>query len=109
MDEQRPQQQQIQLRIDESKMNTSYANMFRTTPTGDEVLIDAGLHVPSQGQDGRPVVLFSVGSRMVMSWAGAKRLVMQLGQLVRQYEERHGEIQTGGQPAPQTPPPADAG
>jgi len=104
MDEQQPQQQQIQLRIDESKMNTTYANMFRTTPTGDEVLIDAGLHVPTQGSDGRPTILFSVGSRTVMSWSGAKRLVMQLGQLVRQHEERNGEIPIGGATTP--PPPA---
>lgn len=106
MDEQQPQTQQIQLRIDESKMVTSYANMFRTTPTGDEVLIDAGLHVPSQGQDGRPVILFSVGSRLVLSWGGAKRLVMQLGQLVRQHEERNGEIPMGGVGTPPPPGPS---
>ncbi len=110
MDDQNPapQQQQVQLRIDESKTNTAYANMFRTTPTADEVLLDAGLHVPAQSQDGSPAIVFAIGHRTVMSWAGAKRLVMQLGQLVRNYEERYGEIQTqggSGQPAGQAPPP----
>lgn len=105
MDEQQsPATQQVQLRIDESKMTAGYANMFRTTPTNDEVLLDAGLHVPAQGPDGRPAIVFAVDHRTVMTWAGAKRLVMQLGQLVRSYEERFGEIQTGTGSA-QTPPP----
>ncbi|GJM19900.1 MAG: hypothetical protein DHS20C14_21130 [Phycisphaeraceae bacterium] len=110
MDDQTPAQpqQQVQLRIDESKTNTAYANMFRTTPTSDEVLLDAGLHVPAQGQDGSPAIVFAIGHRTVMSWGGAKRLVMQLGQLVRSYEERYGEIPvqgSGGQAAAPPPPP----
>ena len=111
MDEQTPApQQQVQLRIDESKTHTAYANMFRTTPTSDEVLLDAGLHVPAQGQDGAPAIVFSVGQRTVMTWTGAKRLVMQLGQLIRNYEERFGEIPVQGtQQAPPPPPPPPGG
>lgn len=105
MDEQQPPAtQQVQLRIDESRMTSGYANMFRTTPTADEVLLDAGLHVPAQSQDGRPAIVFAVDHRTVMTWSGAKRLVMQLGQLVRSYEERYGEIATGA-PAQVPPPP----
>jgi hypothetical protein len=32
-----------------------------------------------------------------MNWAGAKRLAINLGQVVRQYEERAGEIQLNRQ------------
>ena len=102
-------QQQIQLRIDESKMVTTYANTFRPMSTGDEVLVDSGLHIPMQSQNGGTTINFQVGSRIVMGWPAAKRLVMQLGQMVRAYEERNGEIQVQGQQAPPAGqvPPAD--
>jgi len=29
---------------------------------------------------------------VIMNWSGAKRLAMSLGQIIRQYEERNGEI-----------------
>jgi len=91
-----PQQQQVQLRIDESKMHTTYANTIRTSTTGDEVVLDFGMNLPMPGQEGQqPVLLFSVGSRVVMNWRGAKRLAISLGQVIRQFEERHGEINLG--------------
>lgn len=93
-------QQQVQLRIDESKMGTTYANTIRTSTTGDEVILDFGMNLPMPGPNNEPMLLFSVGSRVVMNWAGAKRLAISLGQVVRQHEERSGEInlnQRGGQ------------
>lgn len=85
-------QQQVQLRIDESKMGTTYANTIRTSTTADEVVMDFGMNLPMQGQDGAPTILFNVGSRVIMNWVGAKRLAISLGQVIRQYEERNGEI-----------------
>ena len=86
-------QQQVQLRIDESKMHTTYANTIRSSTTQDEVVLDCGINLPMQGNDGQPVLNFTVGSRIVTNWAGAKRLAISMGQMVRQYEERNGEIQ----------------
>ncbi|HHN77496.1 MAG TPA: DUF3467 domain-containing protein [Phycisphaerales bacterium] len=108
MAETAPQQQQIQLRIDESKMTTTYSNTIRTSTTQDEIVLDFGMNIPMQmpGQD--PMVIFNVGSRIVMNWAGAKRLAISLGQVVRQYEERNGEIQLQ-QPAPADQTPAGEG
>ncbi|MEZ6163146.1 MAG: hypothetical protein R3B67_01780 [Phycisphaerales bacterium] len=43
-------------------------------------------------------------ARVIMNWAGAKRLALSLGSAVRGYEERFGEIeinQGGGQPPAQ--------
>lgn len=102
MAENQGQQQQIQLRIDESKMHNCYANTIRTTTTMDEVVLDFGLNIPMQAPNQQPTVVFNVGSRVVMNWSGAKRLAMSLGQLIRQYEEQNGEIQIQ-RPAP-TPP-----
>ena len=89
-----PEQRQVQLRIDESKMHSTYANTIRTSTTGDEVVLDFGMNLPAPGADNNnPVLLFAVGSRVVMNWRGAKRLAISLGQIIRQYEERNGEIQ----------------
>lgn len=87
------QQQQVELRIDESKMHNTYANTIRTSTTGDEVVLDFGMNLPVPGQDNRPALLFTVGSRVVMNWRGAKRLAISLGQVIRQFEEANGEIQ----------------
>ena len=38
-----------------------------------------------------------------MNWAGAKRLAISLGQMIRQYEERNGEIALQRGPAPAEP------
>jgi Protein of unknown function (DUF3467) len=103
------QTQQIQLRIDESKMASTYANTIRTSTTSDEVVMDYGMNLPVQGPDGQPALVFNVGSRVIMNWSGAKRLAITLGQVVRQYEERNGEIQlpNQGQPAGDGPKLAD--
>lgn len=108
MTDQQPQQQQVQLRIDESKMVTTYANTIRTSNTNDELVMDFGLNMPMQAPGQPPMVVFSVGSRVVMNWAGAKRLAMSIGGAVRQYEERFGEIDINpGQPVDGADPSAN--
>ena len=88
-----PQQQQVQIRIDESKMQTAYANTIRTATTPDEMVMDFGLNLPQQQQQGQsPAMIFSVGSRVVMNWQGAKRLLGTLHQAVSNHEKNFGEI-----------------
>ena len=94
-------QQQIQIRIDESRMQTVYANTIRTSTTPDEVILDFGMNMPQQGEGGQPMLMFNVGSRVVMNWVGAKRLAASMVQIVRQYEQQYGEIaMQPKQPAP---------
>lgn len=90
------QERQISLRIDESKMVTTYSNTIRTSTTTDEVVLDFGMNLPMQGDNNQPTLLFSVGSRVIMNWQGAKRLAMSMAQVVRAYEERNGEIPLNG-------------
>ncbi|MCH7960903.1 MAG: DUF3467 domain-containing protein [Planctomycetes bacterium] len=103
----KPKTQQIQLRIDESKMVSTYANTIRTSTTTDEVVMDFGMNLPVQGPDNQAALMFNVGSRIIMNWGGAKRLAITLGQVVRQYEERNGEIRLPGpsQPAEESDKP----
>ena len=84
----------VQIRIDESRMHTTYANTIRTSTTPDEVVLDFGLNLPVQQQPNQqPMMVFAVNSRVVLNWAGAKRLAASLAQSVRAYEEHNGEIQ----------------
>lgn len=87
-----PQQQQVQLRIDETRMRTTYANTIRTSTTADEVVLDFGMNMPVPTPDNKPMLVFDVGSRVVLNWRGAKRLAISLGQVIRQFEEHNGEI-----------------
>lgn len=93
-----PQQQQVQLQIDESKMRSSYANTIRTSTTPDEVVMDFGINMPMPNPENRPIIRFDVTNRVVMNWRGAKRLAISLSQVIRQYEEANGEINMDQQP-----------
>lgn len=94
-----PQQQQVQLRIDETRMRTTYANTIRTSTTGEEVVLDFGINMPYPTPDNKPMLVFDVGSRVVLNWRSAKRLAISLGQVIRQFEEANGEIPMGNPPA----------
>jgi len=88
-------QQQVQLRIDEAAMETTYANAFRSNGSAEEVILDFGLNLvspPSQAQ-GNPQILFKVNQRVVMNYYSAKRLAITLSQLIRRHEEQFGELE----------------
>lgn len=89
--------QQVQWQIDQSKMATHYANMIFTATTTDEMIVDFGVNVPRALPGQAPVVVCTVGTRVVLNWASAKRLAITLGNAVRQYEEQFGEISLGRQ------------
>jgi hypothetical protein len=101
-----PGTQQVQIRVDESKMSTSYANTIRTSTTGDEIVLDFGVNLPQRASEHDPVIMqFSVGSRVIMNWVGAKRLAASLQQAIAGYEQRFGEIDVNPrQPVAPTPP-----
>ncbi len=93
-------QQQVQLRIDESDLQTTYANAFRTNGTAEEVILDFGLNLigpggqaPGQQAQQRPQILFKVNQRVVMNYLSVKRLAITLSQLVRRHEEQFGELE----------------
>ena len=95
--------QQVSIRLDESKMHTTYANTIRTSTTADELVLDFGLNLPVQaGPDQGMQMVFSIGSRVVLNWAGAKRLAMSLGQAVQSYEQHYGPIQIQGSQQPRS-------
>ena len=88
-------QQQVQLRIDEAGMQTTYANAFRTNGTAEEVILDFGLNLvgPPTEAKASPQILFKVNQRVVMNYFSVKRLAITLSQLIRRHEEQFGELE----------------
>ena len=88
-------QRQVRLRVDERNMSTTYANAFRTNGTAEEVMLDFGLNLVGQPQEGQeqPEILFQVNDRVIMNYYSAKRLAITLSQLIRRHEEQFGELE----------------
>ena len=89
------------VRVDERNMNTDYANAFRTNTTLEEVIMDFGFNMvtpaPEAAQaqakgkvDGQ--IIFQINNRVIVNYFTAKRLAISLGQVVRMFEEKFGEI-----------------
>ena len=87
--------QQVRLRIDESKMQSTYANAFRTNGTAEEVILDFGLNlVGPPARPGEPAqILFQITDRVIMNYYSANRLAITLSQLIRRHEESFGELE----------------
>ncbi|MBI5864997.1 MAG: DUF3467 domain-containing protein [Planctomycetes bacterium] len=96
----RPPQQQQQVRLDASTMETVYANFFALAGSPDEVTIYLGANSPLPNVR-EPFVKLS--HRVMLMPANAKRLMIALQQTVKAHEDRFGpiEIAPPGQP-PQT-------
>jgi hypothetical protein len=81
------------VRVDESKMQISYANAYRIHTTADEVVFDFGLNMPNPNGDPKSgELLFDVTNRLVINYGNVKKLSGSLDNLVKQYEQRFGPI-----------------
>jgi hypothetical protein len=91
-------EQGVQVLVDEKDMRTSYANAYRIHTAEQEAVIDFGLNMPNPNvKPGDPQqVLLKVNDRMVLSYVTVKRLSISLAQVVKRFEEKFGEIPTGG-------------
>ncbi len=93
-----PEQQQIQVMLDEREMRTMYANAYRIHTAPEEIVLDLGFNMPNPNQQpaqgGQPSqqMLFKVTDRVIMSYGNAKRLTASLQQLVKRFEQQFGEI-----------------
>ena len=86
---------QIRVEFDEKNLKTSYANGFRTAATPEEIILDFGLNYanPAQQREGEAKVVFLANDRIIMNYYSAKRLAINLSQVVRRYEQQYGEIE----------------
>ena len=85
--------QNVQVRVDERDLSTSYANAFRANGTAEEVVLDFGLNMQSPAQGDQAEIIFKVNDRIVMNYYSVKRLAITLSQIVRRHEEAYGELE----------------
>ena len=92
---QQPDQQGVQLVLDERDLRTMFSNAYRIHTTAEEVVLDFGFNMANPNpQSGQQQLLFKVNERIIMSYPNLKRLAGQLVQIVKRYEQQFGEIPT---------------
>jgi Protein of unknown function (DUF3467) len=80
-----------QIRLDESKAVTSYANFCRVTGSPEELIVDFGLNTQPVGGTEQPV---QVNQRVVLNFFTAKRLLHALHVAIQRHEEVFGHLET---------------
>ena len=75
---------------DDSKMQTSYANVCNVLGTREEIMLLFGANQAWHG--GQKEVTVALSERIVLNPFAAKRLLQLLGQELKEYEARYGEL-----------------
>src|SRR3989338_2045620 len=83
MEQKQPQQQQVQLHASDADLKGFYSNMAQVTHTQEEFILDFFNILPPQGQ---------LVSRIITSPGHFKRLIPDLQDKMRKYEERFGQV-----------------
>ncbi|WP_272908796.1 DUF3467 domain-containing protein [Nitrospina gracilis] len=88
--------QSLKLNWDDSKMQTTYANVVNASSTREEVSIFFGTNqtwnVPQDNE-----VTIQLSDRMVLNPFAAKRLLVLLNKIISEYEERFGRLPLDGE------------
>ena len=82
---------QMQLQIDESKVETFYSSTARVYGSAEELIVDFSQGIRPSGQNN--VSVMRIDSRVILSPWAAKRLALALGQAVQRYEQTYGILE----------------
>jgi hypothetical protein len=86
-----PQQQRVQVEIDDSKAAANYANFCRVTGTPEELIIDFGLNPQPFGIPTQPI---PVNQRIITNFYTAKRMLHALQLTIQRHEATFGVLET---------------
>lgn len=86
---QAPQQQEIKVALDASRLKNSYANVFETRFSESEIFLTCGISHLEQ-QNGENVLAVQLENRIVMTPASALRLNQALAEILTQWNQAHG-------------------
>ena len=100
-------QNRATLTLRDQGAETHYANTCVLTSTAEEVVMNFALNIQPLQRDGR--VEMRVNSRVVMTYASAKRLALTLSQVIQRYEQVNGVIELARQRGAQPGAAAEAG
>jgi hypothetical protein len=85
-----PQDNAIKINWDSAQMKTSYANVCNVSSTREEVTLLFGTN--QTWQTGQKELTVNLTDRIILNAYAAKRLSLLLGNIVKEYEARFGEL-----------------
>lgn len=88
---------------DDSQMTTSYANVVNAASTREEVSIFFGTNQTWNLAKEKELAV-QLTNRIILNPHAAKRLVMLLNGILKEYESRYGALETGVRDAPTKTP-----
>lgn len=77
---------------DDSRMQSSYANVCNVIGTREEIMLLFGTNQAWHG--GQKQVTIALSDRIVLNPFAAKRLLLQLEKGIKEYEARYGDIKS---------------
>lgn len=87
-------QEGARIKWDDANMRSSYANVCNVTSTREEVVMLFGIN--QAWNRGQKEVTIQLTDRIIISPYAAKRLVMLLDGVVKEYEKRFGALNVEG-------------
>jgi len=88
---QQPQQQMVQVQVNDANAIALYANFCRVTGSPEELIIDFGLNPQPVGIPKDPI---EVKQRIIVNYYTAKRLLAALNMSVQRHEAVFGVLET---------------
>lgn len=88
----------LSVKWDDSKMQTTYANVVNASSTREEVSIFFGTNQTWNVKDDKELQV-ALSDRLILNPHAAKRLTVLMGGIIKEYEKRFGEISVDGQQA----------
>lgn len=85
-------QQQRQVQIDASRMETVYSNLIFVSPAAEEIALYLGAHSMMPNAN---VPIAQLSHRLMLTPQNAKRLALMMQQAVKAFEDRFGPIEIG--------------
>ena len=80
----------MKVRWDQSKMKSAYANVCNVASTREEVTLLIGTN--QTWNSGQKELTIELSDRLILNPYAAKRLSLLLNNVVKQYEDRFGEL-----------------
>ncbi len=85
------QQQQQQVKVNDTDVNASYANFCRVSSTPEELILDLGLNPQPLDPANTEI---NVGQRIILNHYTAKRLLSALSMALQRHEQAFGVLET---------------
>jgi len=83
MEQNQPQPQQLQIKVQDSDLKGAYSNLMQIVHTKEEFIFDFFFNAPPQG---------ILASRVILSPAHAKRMALALAENMKKYEDKFGKV-----------------